>query len=674
MAVKFADRLKVAFQVLRSGKAKEWQFNGFTFAKSTPNDYSVSAGAAHAGKTAIVAACLTAWTREYKQAPFKLVDKDGSAIYDHPVLDLVKHPGRNTEQNEWLDEQELKILITTYRLLTGMAYVELVMNKQKIPIGLDVWSKLHLKPIATKTKRIAHYERAGEPGSVVPVENIIRLPWDLRDPSNVTLGISPLQACFTDAESYQEVGLFVSEFLKNGAFPGTMVFDKTGDNDAARRASNKAQFVETFGAGNRGGVGYFQGDMSIQAFAHGLKDLDLSALRDTPEASICAAFGVPAELVGAKLGLEMAHLNNKKEARKAFTQSVLASAWVSDAASISAVVCKALGFPELKLEYDLALVPAMREDADARVLRAQKMFVDGAISRDEYRASDGYAAFDNADVFSYQLKPKDAAQKDVKAIGDNTEEERELVLYWKAQDDELQGYIDKLHSSLLKAVNELQDQLRKEVGKKGISTKADYDALSDENLQKIFIESTEADREEIILEMVKRAAGSAGFDYNKIKTWLDESLEATLKESASKISISQQTVKDELVEILSNTGRSTPGQIVEALSKYFDMLGSSRIMTIAQTTSTAARSRAQNDSWTSINKRRKDGKVISKRWISQRDGKVRDTHKKADDQARPMGELFNVGSDEMEAPGLGALPEENINCRCVLLPKTTKKD
>ena len=58
-----------------------------------------------------------------------------------------------------------------------------------------------------------------------------------------------------------------------------------------------------------------------------------------------------------------------------------------------------------------------------------------------------------------------------------------------------------------------------------------------------------------------------------------------------------------------------------------------------------------------------------KRWFAAIDGRERDSHREASGQVRRRGELFEVGSDKMEAPGQGSQARENVNCRCVLLPE-----
>ena len=58
---------------------------------------------------------------------------------------------------------------------------------------------------------------------------------------------------------------------------------------------------------------------------------------------------------------------------------------------------------------------------------------------------------------------------------------------------------------------------------------------------------------------------------------------------------------------------------------------------------------------------------VLKQWRSQRDRRVRDTHKRADGQTVPMDGLFKVGKGEGRYPHDSRLPTaETIGCRCYL--------
>lgn len=664
------QRLATAMRVLTKGVTLTGVGWG-TGRSSKPAGYTVDSGMSHVGTNAVVAACVGEWTRLYAQAPIAVVGPDGNVVEDHPALRVI------TGGNVWMNEREIKTLIQFYKLLTGTAYGIVYMGEgraTKTPIGIGIYSAANVQPVPDDKGRLSHF-RLTIRGTFedISVDRVIRFPWDVRDPANPICGMSPLQACFNDAESYKEVSMFVREFLQNGAFPGTMVVAKDGYPDEEMRQKNKQEFKETFGAGSRGSVGFFSGDIDVKAFAHGLKDLDLSALRDTPEASICAAFGVPPELIGVKVGLENSTYSNKEESRYHFATGRVAPAWETDAMAISQVLLPLMGYDDHAVVFETSNLPFMQESADRRYARATSAFEKNLISRDEARAEMGYDAVDKAPVYAVTLQQTiTPVQKSARIDAPSTKSAEDDALF-KSLDDEHQEHIDRLSEVLAKAVDKLKTQVMAEATKSAVGTKRDLSSISEANLRKLFIEASEEVRIEIIKEMIKRAVELADFDYDSITSWLDDAVTEAVGVSAEKIKTSTETMRDEIKTILQSAGRATAGELTEMLSKYFETLGSSRVVTISVTTATAARSTAQNESWDAINKRREDRKTIKKKWLSMRDGAVRDAHANADGQTVEVRDDFEVGGEKMPGPGLGGKPENNINCRCVEIPVTSKK-
>ena len=62
-----------------------------------------------------------------------------------------------------------------------------------------------------------------------------------------------------------------------------------------------------------------------------------------------------------------------------------------------------------------------------------------------------------------------------------------------------------------------------------------------------------------------------------------------------------------------------------------------------------------------------DGTGISKRWATMLDDRVRDTHNYLEGMVVPYdAEFYTYDGDHAAAPGMFTLPENNINCRCVI--------
>tara|TARA_Y100000310_G_scaffold290566_1_gene317863 strand:+ start:164 stop:934 length:771 start_codon:yes stop_codon:yes gene_type:complete len=86
-----------------------------------------------------------------------------------------------------------------------------------------------------------------------------------------------------------------------------------------------------------------------------------------------------------------------------------------------------------------------------------------------------------------------------------------------------------------------------------------------------------------------------------------------------------------------------------------------RSQRVARTEMTAAANQGSVESF-------KQAEVEMKAWYAALDGRERPSHAAAHGQIRKTGELFEVGFDKMEAPGQGSSAQENVNCRCVVLP------
>lgn len=72
---------------------------------------------------------------------------------------------------------------------------------------------------------------------------------------------------------------------------------------------------------------------------------------------------------------------------------------------------------------------------------------------------------------------------------------------------------------------------------------------------------------------------------------------------------------------------------------------------------------------TSMEKAKQQGADIVKQWDATLDGKTRKNHRKLDGEWVELDEYFSVGGRKVKAPGKFGRPEEDINCRCILLTR-----
>ena len=107
----------------------------------------------------------------------------------------------------------------------------------------------------------------------------------------------------------------------------------------------------------------------------------------------------------------------------------------------------------------------------------------------------------------------------------------------------------------------------------------------------------------------------------------------------------------------------TVTELSSRLQRYFGDTMPGRARTVAQTSTTGAFEAARELRWDT------SGRVQEKRWLTQRDGFVRETHTEADGQEVATGRSFTVGGESLRHPGDPNGSAANvINCRCTQLP------
>ena len=109
-----------------------------------------------------------------------------------------------------------------------------------------------------------------------------------------------------------------------------------------------------------------------------------------------------------------------------------------------------------------------------------------------------------------------------------------------------------------------------------------------------------------------------------------------------------------------------PENIAKKIAKKIGGVNAiSRAMTIARTETHKAANTTQytKAEWAA----QESGLKVEVEWIATNDGRVRDNHRHADGQKRPIGQPFNVGGEAMRYPSDPRASAKNtINCRCVL--------
>jgi uncharacterized protein with gpF-like domain len=128
-----------------------------------------------------------------------------------------------------------------------------------------------------------------------------------------------------------------------------------------------------------------------------------------------------------------------------------------------------------------------------------------------------------------------------------------------------------------------------------------------------------------------------------------------------------RTTEDQIAKAIAQVDSGLDNQtmierITAQVRQTFEGIQANRIPTIVATTVNSAFESGQKEAF------RMSG-VNQKQWLSQRDGRVRESHDLVDGQQVAINQNFDVMGVPLDFPGDPAgPPEEIINCRCTMIP------
>lgn len=174
------------------------------------------------------------------------------------------------------------------------------------------------------------------------------------------------------------------------------------------------------------------------------------------------------------------------------------------------------------------------------------------------------------------------------------------------------------------------------------------------SLLEAVIEHFGSDAYETVMSTVKDAQG---FDPNSPR------LTAYLAARGNKIVGVNDTTFDAIESELAagEEAGETIAELAGRVTTVFEAAKGYRSETIARTEVMGAMNAA------SLDGAKQTGAIQTKTWLATEDERTRETHAEADGQTVGIDELFEVGDEQMDAPGdPDADPSETLNCRCTL--------
>lgn len=338
-------------------------------------------------------AIAAAYAFAFPEAPLVLMNPDGKPApvdLNDPLQRLAVRP------NAAMDWEKFGTYIALYCLFGGNCYLHKVRNNMGRVVELYPYHSGQMEAVPGDNDWVSHYiftDSMGKPERI-PAEEVIQLSFPTVDLEKPWLSMSPLIACAREADTDNEAARYGYALLKNDAVPQTVFSLKTADGGALEAGiyeKAKAAIREKFGGEAAGSAMVTNGaSVSVQRIGLDLTKLGGAALRAVPEARMCAAFRIPAIVVGLTAGLDKATYANFSEARSMWTQNTLVPWWVLIAGELTHGLIEA--GDGRYFAFDTSKVAALQTDANALSARVVNEWNSDLLTLDEARAAIGYVS------------------------------------------------------------------------------------------------------------------------------------------------------------------------------------------------------------------------------------------------------------------------------------------
>jgi HK97 family phage portal protein len=347
------------------------------------------------GLNSIIAVGIDWYVRNYPQATLKYyrpVDSQQADTEDHPVLKLIAQPDPTITAGlfwGWV--------IQDYKLF-GNTYIKKIRGTSGTVTALQYLPQDMVRPVGNGLQPLTHYVYTTDGRSFqIPLEDIIHIRYG-REPSDIRLGRSPIQAVLREIATDNTASSTAWGLLSNGATPSLIVGPDSKDQavdisiDDARQV--KRQLHEDLTGDGSGGIVVMTGAYKMDRVSLTPSELALDSVRRVPEERICSALGLNPMVLGLGSGLERSTYSNYERAQQA--------AWEDGMVPMLRVLSDAITasllpeYPETQegdyVAYDLETVRALADDLVVESERAERLYKAGIIDRAEAKRISGVEA------------------------------------------------------------------------------------------------------------------------------------------------------------------------------------------------------------------------------------------------------------------------------------------
>ena len=347
------------------------------------------------GQNPIVFACSQALMKALSSVRFEVgvwnKKDEWEPLGGHPALDLLEYPNDSYSRNDFIQYW------TSHFILTGFSGVLKFRNGAGKPGQL--WPIPTSWVTAVKGsgfQLIGGYRVHGQKQIVSPRDMMVAR---IVDPNTTAGYIAPLNAAGRDFRLDNERNNYLVEMLYNLKLPG-LVVESERPLTAEQMADVRTTLEARVGRGKRGNAMVLPNGAKANIQSP-LKDLDWPGLTSLIETRLCAVFGVPPIIIGARSGLDRATYSNYVQAKRAMYTGTVGPLCDVLAAALTLGLLRSEGIFNLEFRARYDELPEFQDDKNQTSTRVVNEFKAGLIKAGEGR-----------EVLQYDPDPTFEAQAD----------------------------------------------------------------------------------------------------------------------------------------------------------------------------------------------------------------------------------------------------------------------
>lgn len=619
----------------------------------------------------VVYACIQAKARNIAKVPFVLHEEgSGDVIESGPLVDLFANPNKVTSRYElW---QGIVISLDTGGEF--FLYPEPKTDKDGIPTGLWVIPPTWVETWKTSGGAWLGWtmKRGKDRLNVAADEMIHGKYWN---PEDELRGLAPIKSLALPSAIHWNALRYSRLFFENDATPSVVLESEKGLTLKQEKELQEKLYEKRRGVEKAHGF-LILGGMTAKTIAPANKDIQLLEMLNASIDQVCMAFGVP------KTELSLYGDVNRATA---FTQD--RSFWTKTLVPLGTLIADEINRDFLKRfgvygEFDWSKVDAIRYDLVDKVDAAVKLvsigFTPNEVNdrldlgfEDQPWRDEPIMGLPAPEEPEPEDKPTKTDEQATKALSDKALSDALLGAKWKKLDEEILPLMGKAAARVRAYFADVERRLRARYSKHlpMAATKApapappeDFEwvgeAFSDRRLERAL--------GDIIDDAAKRGAESVKGDVGRQFKVPDALSASAVRRRVNKLSdlnaTAMRIVKEALRSALAKTiedgvSEQEAAQLILDAMRHSMTVNMHRAKTIARTETHGAYSDGRWDAMHVAG-------ITRKRWISSRDDKVRDSHKKYE-------QMGAIGIDAEFAPGLKRPHDPDcdeagdvINCRC----------